>query len=554
MTRMAAGRPLPRIAPVRRERHVVTVVAWVVLVVAPLVPGALATGSALMLLAVPVESLLFLLLLVVTPWRPARWLLAGGYGLLVVVAALLAGLDLGFRFTVDRAFVPSADAGQLIAAYGVVRDAVGPVTAVLLVALIVVAAAAAAWGCAWAALRVAATMRRPASEGRRSRHALAALTAVWVCAALVGAHLAPGVPAAASDAIGAIGSTSAREAAAIRQEAEFAAAERSDPYRDVPSARILSALRGKDVVVAFIESYGRTAVQGTSFSEGVDRVLRAGDAQLTRDGYSARSAFLTSPTFGGVSWLAHSTLQTGLWIDSQATYDHVVGTDRLTLSGAFRSAGWRTVSDVPSDTEPWPVGSDFYHYDEQLNADNVGYRGPTFSYARVPDQYTWEHFYDSELAGPHASTMAEIDFVSSHTPWTPLPHPVPPADLGDGSVFDPQPAEGRSPADVWRDPADVQRLYGESIQYSLGAMFSFLHEHDEKDLVLIVLGDHQPARIVSGRGADHDVPIAIISKDPQVLDRISSWHWDAGTLPSPDAAVWPMDAFRDRFFSAFSSR
>ncbi|MBN9182865.1 MAG: CDP-alcohol phosphatidyltransferase, partial [Microbacterium sp.] len=127
-------------------------------------------------------------------------------------------------------------------------------------------------------------------------------------------------------------------------------------------------------------------------------------------------------------------------------------------------------------------------------------------------------------------------------------------DLGDGSVFDPQPAEGRSPADVWRDPADVQRPYGASIQYSLGAMFSFLHEHDEKDLVLIVLGDHQPARIVSGRGADHDVPIAIISKDPQVLDRISSWHWDAGTLPSPDAAVWPMDAFRDRFFSAFSSR
>jgi hypothetical protein len=57
--------------------------------------------------------------------------------------------------------------------------------------------------------------------------------------------------------------------------------------------------------------------------------------------------------------------------------------------------------------------------------------------------------------------------------------------------------------------------------------------------------------VVSGAGADHDVPISIVAKDPAVLDRLSPWKWEPGMLPSPSAPVWRMDAFRDRFLSAF---
>ena len=209
---------------------------------------------------------------------------------------------------------------------------------------------------------------------------------------------------------------------------------------------------------------------------------------------------------------------------------------------------------MPSDTRHWAVGSSFYHYGTQLNATNVGYRGPRFSYARIPDQYTWAYFQRHELTGPHAPVMAEIDFVSSHTPWTPLPSLVPWSSIGDGSVYDPQPAAGQTPAEAWQDPHRVQQLYGQSVQYSLNSMFSFLTTFDDPNLVLIVLGDHQPASIVSGQGASHDVPVSIIAKDPAVLDRISSWAWQPGMLPGPDAPVWRMDAFRDRFLDAFGPR
>jgi hypothetical protein len=71
------------------------------------------------------------------------------------------------------------------------------------------------------------------------------------------------------------------------------------------------------------------------------------------------------------------------------------------------------------------------------------------------------------------------------------------------------------------------------------------------NLVLVFLGDHQAAPVVTGENASHDVPITIVARDPAVLDRITGWGWDNGLKPSPQAPVWRMDAFRDRFLTAF---
>jgi hypothetical protein len=57
---------------------------------------------------------------------------------------------------------------------------------------------------------------------------------------------------------------------------------------------------------------------------------------------------------------------------------------------------------------------------------------------------------------------------------------------------------------------------------------------------------------VSGRSPGHDVPISVIARDPAVTDRIASWGWQDGLRPTPDAPVWPMDSFRDRFLTAFA--
>ena len=80
-----------------------------------------------------------------------------------------------------------------------------------------------------------------------------------------------------------------------------------------------------------------------------------------------------------------------------------------------------------------------------------------------------------------------------------------------------------------------------------------LTTYADPDLVVVVLGDHQPHSYVSGQDVGHDVPVSVIAQDPEVMDRIGGWGWQPGLRPSPDASVWRMDTFRDRFLQAFST-
>ena len=319
--------------------------------------------------------------------------------------------------------------------------------------------------------------------------------------------------------------------------------------------QLLTGLRGKDVILAFVESYGRVAVQGSSFSPRVDAALDKGTRRLQAAGFSSRSAFLTSSTFGGASWLAHSTMHSGLWVNSQRRYYQLVKTDRFTLSRAFKRAGWRTVDDVPSNNREWPQGSSFYRYDKVYDRRNVGYRGPRFAYASMPDQYVLAALQRLELAKPdRRPVFAEVDLVSSHAPWTRIPQLIDWSDVGDGSVFNRIPVDQATKAELWSDSERVRAAYGRSIEYTLNALFSFVQHYGDDDLVLVVLGDHQPWTIVSGQDPSHDVPISVIAHDPAVLDQIAGWGWEDGMRPGPQAPVWPMNAFRDRFLSAFGSQ
>jgi hypothetical protein len=147
--------------------------------------------------------------------------------------------------------------------------------------------------------------------------------------------------------------------------------------------------------------------------------------------------------------------------------------------------------------------------------------------------------------------MAEMPLVSSHGPWAPLPRLVGWNDVGDGSVYNGMEKEGESADVVWRDTTRVRTEYRRSIEYSLNSLISYVETYGNDNLVLVFLGDHQPAPVVSGEGASRDVPITIVARDRAVLDRTSGWGWQDGLRPGRQAPVWRMNAFRDRFLTAF---
>jgi hypothetical protein len=500
-------------------------------------------------LRIPIEGLAIVALALVLPTR-ARRIMAPVAGVLLGLVGIVKVLDVAFSATLDRSFNPLTDWSYLGPAVGLLGDSVGPswkVAALIGAALLVVAVVV---GVTVGVVRLA---RFAVSHRRSAARTVVALGIVWTLAAVLGLQVVAESPIASTSAAGLAYDQFEGVRSALHDQHQFSAQITSkDPFHDTAASDLLTGLRGKDVVVAFVESYGRVAVQDSAFSPAVDAVLDSGTTALNAAGFSSRSAFLTSPTFGGISWLAHSTFQSGLWVDSQQRYNQLVASGRFTLSDAFRRAGWRTVGDVPSNTAEWPQGKSFYHYDTVYDDRNLGYAGPKFSYANMPDQYILSAFQRMELAKQNrAPVMAEIDLVSSHTPWAPLPRMVGWNQVGDGSIYTGMPAQGQSPGQVWRDANQVRAAYGQSIQYSLQALISFVQTFHDDNLVLVVLGDHQPATIVSGSGSSHDVPISIIARDPKVMARISSWGWQTGLRPRPDAVVWPMSSFRDRFLGSF---
>jgi hypothetical protein len=180
-------------------------------------------------------------------------------------------------------------------------------------------------------------------------------------------------------------------------------------------------------------------------------------------------------------------------------------------------------------------------------------RGPECVEEPVPDQYTLSELRRRELAPiDRRPVMAEIDLVSSHHPWTPLPTMLPWDQVGDGSAYDAMSQQPGS-AEVFGDPELVKQKYGESVEYTWQALTSFLTTYDDPDLVVIALGDHQPHGYVSGEHVGHDVPVSVIAQDPAVMERIAGWGWQDGLRPHPDAPVWRMDTFRDRFLEAFAA-
>lgn len=545
MTGRGPARPGSALAPAAGHSALLDTLAWVTIIAVPLLPGILGSPTA-PAARLPLETIVLLLLTLALPRAAPQRLVAYAFATLTVAAVVIALLDRAFLATIDRGFAPTEDWRALINAYRVVEDVAGPAVATLAAVLVVALAVAAVAVIARCALWCARTL---ADAGARGRVAIAAAAVVWSVFAVAGVQHPSVASVAAADTTSSLAAAVAQAGQSIRDRDAFAAALREDPVREQSAERLLAALRGKDVVIAFVESYGEVAVSDAGSMAGISRVIDQHAARLTRSGYRAESAFLTSPTFGGVSWLAHSTLQSGMWVDSQQKYDTLLASDRLTISRLFGDAGWRTVAVNPAHTEPWPEGAAFYGFDRLLDEPALAFDGPAFGFARVPDQFTWQRFFDEELSQSGIPIMAEVDLVSSHTPWTSTPRLVPWADVGDPASFDTQPRDSEG---VWPDPERVRAAYAESIRYSLGATLSFLQTYDPPNLVLVLVGDHQPSRIVSGETADTDVPITTVSKDAAVFERIREWGWEGGFRPSPDAPVWRMDAFRDRFVAAFS--
>jgi hypothetical protein len=312
----------------------------------------------------------------------------------------------------------------------------------------------------------------------------------------------------------------------------------------------LRALDGADVLVVFVESYGAVTYDNPDFAAALAESRADLQAAAHETGRQVISAYLDPPTFGASSWLSHLSLMTGVEVRDQYAYTRLMASNRDTLPRAFRRRGYRSVALMPGMRQMWPEGA-FYGFDEIYGRALLEYPGPQFGWWGIPDQYTLARLDELERRrDARAPLFAVFPTSTTHAPFGPVPPYQPdwPRMLTD-EPFDAGEAEASLAR--WPDLADLGPSYARATAYEFVTFAGYLREHAGDDLVMILVGDHQPPAAVSGPGAPWEVPVHIIARQAPIIEHLLEKGFARGVSPVRPA-IAPLHGLLTLLMEAFN--
>ena len=292
----------------------------------------------------------------------------------------------------------------------------------------------------------------------------------------------------------------------------------------------LSRVRGADVLLFFIESYGAVVYERPQFSAQVARARDGLDAAIRESGHSVVSALVESPTFGGSSWYAHLTLLSGVEVRDPDTNALLMTAHRDTMPTAFARHGYRTVAMMPGLWYPWPEGA-FYGFSDIYNGARLNYQGPSFGWWSVTDQFVLAALDANERRQPARPPLfVFFPTISTHTPFA----PAPPYQPDWHRMLTPKPYDPAvldAAYSAYPDWLNLAPSYLAAVSYSYETLAGYLRQHMDEDFVMILIGDHEPPALVTGPDTPWDVPVHVIAKRHDVLDRLVSQGFQPGLTP-----------------------
>lgn len=318
-----------------------------------------------------------------------------------------------------------------------------------------------------------------------------------------------------------------------------------------PPRSDLAGLKRRDVYLVYLESYGTTVFDTPEFRAELSESLSQFESSLRGAGYTIASNRLVSPTFGGGSWLAHATLASGVRLDDPVLHSLLLDSGRKLLPAYFKDAGWRTIDIAPGIKAPSPRATAAWGFDREIFANELDYRGPSFGWFAIPDQFTLDRAATMRSAlGPAPPVFTQLILVSSHIPFAPVPPYL--ADWNDCGTFASVPVAKMEA--VWHQP-DWSRLapeYLNSLRYDFAVLTGWLTGRMNGEGLVILLGDHQPPAMVGGQPQPPwTVPIHVLSRDPELVAPFIAEGYVPGLFPTQPAPHPGMETFLARFLAAF---
>lgn len=304
----------------------------------------------------------------------------------------------------------------------------------------------------------------------------------------------------------------------------------------------LQGLRGVDVHVLFVESYGGVAWRHPDLAARTTALWAELDAELRARGFAANCGYVHPAFTGGGSWKAHQELFTGIRVPDQRTWETVLKTDGPRLPKLFATAGRHTVEVMPAMPEPWPEGASFYGFAQSLMKPDLPYDGHVYTFGHMPDQVALLHLLERVVLPAERPLFASFISVSSHSPWSETPRYLPEWTVKPGDFARPGIVHDVSWTQV---PAgdDLLPAYADSIDYALRAAVGYVTRLPRPSLVLL-LGDHQPplsaVDVACPEDRRLDVPVHVLTNRPELL---TPWREDGfvpGNDPRAVAGSWPL--------------
>jgi hypothetical protein len=314
----------------------------------------------------------------------------------------------------------------------------------------------------------------------------------------------------------------------------------------------LGRLHHANVYFILVESYGIATFEQPALEEKSRAVFDAFEAEVGAQGFSIVSGQLDSPTHGGQSWLAHATLATTVRTADQLQFELLTSQAPKTMARFFRDAGYRTVLVQPGTTKEGKTGG-FLQFEFKYYFQNFDYAGPSFAWATMPDQYVLDFVRRNEIEKPHGPLFIQYVLVSSHAPWSLQPVMIDDwSRVKNGAVYHGLETV-RFPI-TWPDFDEAADGYITSIIYDFNVLKSYITQFINDDSLVILLGDHQPVREVSGGEENHAVPVHIVSRDPTFIEPFVARGYVRGMRPRMDDQHPPMEEFLPNLLEDFSAK
>ena len=188
---------------------------------------------------------------------------------------------------------------------------------------------------------------------------------------------------------------------------------------------------------------------------------------------------------------------------------------------------------MPGLQQSWPEGI-FYGFNAIYDGERLDYKGPPFGWWTIPDQFVVARLDAAEIEPRRARAAVRVLPDDRHA------HAV----HADGALSARLAADADAASlRAGRRRALVVAAAGldeprAELRARAGATYTWigglLRKRADRDLVMILIGDHQPPALVSGEGASWEVPVHVIANranHPAVLDALRARGFRDGLVP-----------------------